>query len=206
MQIYFLQAMNQAQVLSSVVYKISRKIPLHRHFYIVDIAYKSKGSVFLSVTNFPIFSRISVYGMQDVDFIVLNRSYIDVLPNTTDGYKAELHFVCDNGVVFNSPYPNLTHFQESSFNSYLHENLLKPHGIAICKSRDILVCLWNRRYSDQSAGKVVKLHQKSEIVLEIESEKNIPLFVCPTYITENGNGDICISDVRAVVVTDAGGM
>lgn len=28
----------------------------------------------------------------------------------------------------------------------------------------------------------------------------------PTYIAENGNGDICFSDVRAVVDTDAGGM
>uniref|UniRef100_K1P9E2 Uncharacterized protein n=1 Tax=Magallana gigas TaxID=29159 RepID=K1P9E2_MAGGI len=37
-------------------------------------------------------------------------------------------------------------------------------------------------------------------------DKNIPLLICPTYIAENGNGDICVSDVRAVVVTDAGGM
>lgn len=34
-------------------------------------------------------------------------------------------------------------------------------------------------------------------------DKNRPLYVCPTYIAENGNRDICVSDVRAMVVTDA---
>ena len=37
-------------------------------------------------------------------------------------------------------------------------------------------------------------------------DKNRPLLVCPTYLKENGNGDICVSDVGAVVVTDAEGM
>nr|XP_022312589.1 LOW QUALITY PROTEIN: tripartite motif-containing protein 2-like [Crassostrea virginica] len=41
---------------------------------------------------------------------------------------------------------------------------------------------------------------------EIFMDKNRPLLVCPTYLKENGNGDICVSDVGAVVVTDAGGM
>lgn len=42
--------------------------------------------------------------------------------------------------------------------------------------------------------------------LQISMDKNQPLYICPTYIAENGNGDICVSDVKAVVVTDAGGM
>ena len=37
-------------------------------------------------------------------------------------------------------------------------------------------------------------------------DKNRPLLVCPTYLKENGNSDICMSDVGSVVITDAGGM
>ena len=37
-------------------------------------------------------------------------------------------------------------------------------------------------------------------------DKNRPLLVSSTYLKENGNSDICVSDVGSVVVTDAGGM
>ena len=37
-------------------------------------------------------------------------------------------------------------------------------------------------------------------------DKNRPLLVCSTYLKENGNSDICVSDAGSVVVTDAGGM
>nr|XP_022307502.1 uncharacterized protein LOC111113498 [Crassostrea virginica] len=66
----------------------------------------------------------------------------------------------------------------------------------------ILICLWNNRIGEQSLGKVVSDDERFEIF----TDKNQPLFICPTYIAENGNGDICVSDVGAVVVTDAGGM
>ncbi|XP_078330744.1 uncharacterized protein LOC144624709 [Crassostrea virginica] len=70
------------------------------------------------------------------------------------------------------------------------------------KSETILICLWNNRVNERSLGKVVSVDERFEIF----TDKNKPLFICPTYIAENGNGDICVSDVGAVVVTDAGGM
>ncbi|XP_062596453.1 uncharacterized protein LOC134257894 [Saccostrea cucullata] len=81
-----------------------------------------------------------------------------------------------------------------------------PNGIALCKSGSLLVCMWNHQVHDRSLGKVLKLSLQGDKRFEIETNKNRPLFICPTYITENGNGDICVSDVNAVVVTDAGGF
>lgn len=82
------------------------------------------------------------------------------------------------------------------------ENGYTPQGITTSKTGGILVCLWNNQIGDRSFGKVVRTKDSFEIF----TDKNNPLYICPTYIAENGNGDICVSDVRAVVVTDAGGM
>ncbi|XP_078329820.1 uncharacterized protein LOC144624235 [Crassostrea virginica] len=77
-----------------------------------------------------------------------------------------------------------------------------PQGVVATRSGAILICLWNNKVGEQSLGKVVSVKERFEIF----TDKNQPLFICPTYIAENGNGDICVSDVGAVVVTDAGGM
>ncbi|XP_062591580.1 uncharacterized protein LOC134253080 [Saccostrea cucullata] len=74
------------------------------------------------------------------------------------------------------------------------------------KSGAILISLWNHQMHKRLLGKVVKLSKFGKKHFEIESDKNRPLFICPTHIAENGNGDICVSDVNAVVVTDAGGF
>lgn len=200
--------MNQAQVLSTAVYRISRTLSLKYPFYIIDIAYSNYGTVCLSVTNtsrVSIRSRSFLSRMQDVKVIVPTGSYIDVSP--IGHGDVDEHFFFDKTERVCSSQLGFTNVgKPSSFITYLNDNQLKPHGIAISKSGGILMCLWNRKYSDQSAGKVVKLYQYYEIVLEIESDKNIPMFVFPSYKAENGNGDICVSDVRTVVVTDAGGM
>jgi hypothetical protein len=81
-----------------------------------------------------------------------------------------------------------------------------PNGIATCKSGDILVCRWNHQLGESSRGSVLKLNPDDEIVLEITSNKSRPLFTCPTYVTENGNEDVCVSDLDAVVVTDKAGL
>ncbi|XP_062583826.1 uncharacterized protein LOC134245565 [Saccostrea cucullata] len=91
----------------------------------------------------------------------------------------------------------------------LHDELTTgytPNGLAVCKSGAILACLWNHQVHKRSQGKVLKLSLGGVKLFEIETDKNRPLFICPTYITENGNEDICVSDVNAVVVTDAGGF
>ncbi|XP_078327598.1 uncharacterized protein LOC111117709 [Crassostrea virginica] len=93
--------------------------------------------------------------------------------------------------------------QESSF-----QTGFSAQGIAVCKSRNILISLWNNEIGKRSIGKVIALTSIFRMVegFQIFMDKNRPLLVCPTYLKENGNGDICVSDVGAVVVTDAGGM
>ncbi|XP_062608054.1 uncharacterized protein LOC134269882 [Saccostrea cucullata] len=76
----------------------------------------------------------------------------------------------------------------------------------MCKLGAILVCLWNNQVHDRSIGKVLKLSHTGIRVFEIKTDKNRPLFICPTYLTENGNEDIYVSDVNAVVVTDTRGF
>ncbi|XP_062606764.1 tripartite motif-containing protein 3-like [Saccostrea cucullata] len=84
----------------------------------------------------------------------------------------------------------------------------KPHGLAQCGSGRLLVCLWNQKPREKSQGKVCKLfvNDTMQQICEYEYDKSTPLFKCPTYITENGNGDICVSDEGAVVVLNEVGM
>ncbi|XP_061180842.1 uncharacterized protein LOC133189505 [Saccostrea echinata] len=88
----------------------------------------------------------------------------------------------------------------------IQKNGFTPTGIAVCKSKAILICLWNNKAHEKSLGKVLKLNTDGHKILEIQYQNNLPYFTCPTYITENGNGDICFSDVDRVVVTDAVGF
>lgn len=75
-------------------------------------------------------------------------------------------------------------------------------GILFHREQGILVCLWNKECDENSFGKVFSIENDFEIF----ADKNRRLYVCPTYIAENGNGDICVSDTNAVIVTDAAGM
>lgn len=164
--------MNQAQVLSTAVYRISRTLSLKYPFYIIDIAYSNYGSVCLSVTNK---SGVSIRsGTEDVKLILPIGSYIDV-PST--GYQhVDVHFILDNVVKICSSQRGFTNVgKPSSFITYLNDNQLKPHGIAVSKSGGILVCLWNRKYREESAGKVVKLYKSNEVVL---SQTRISLCSC----------------------------
>lgn len=47
----FLQAMNQAEALSSVNYRILKTISLNHQLYIIDVAYSNRGTVYFSFTN-----------------------------------------------------------------------------------------------------------------------------------------------------------
>ena len=80
--------------------------------------------------------------------------------------------------------------------------------IAVCKSGKVLLSPWNNEIGERSVGKVISIKPGYPIeeCVQIFTDKNLPLLVCPTYIAKNRNGDICVSDVGAVVVTDAGGI
>lgn len=72
--------MNQAQALSSVHYRILKTIFLNEHFYIIDIAYNSGGTVYLSFTNLSHYTRVAIYGTKDVKLAIPTGSYIGVSP------------------------------------------------------------------------------------------------------------------------------
>lgn len=199
--------MNQAQALSSVNYRILRTISLNQQFYIIDIAYSDRDTVCLSVCADQIFyaspKNINIE-IKPFRIVLPTGSYINYGDST-------IYYINDNIVnacSCTSSYLSINGLK--LLQNKADVNLFQTHGIAVCKSGYILVCQWNRKFKDQSAGKVVKIQyiddNRSGIVMEIESDKNQPLYICPTYIAENGNGDICVSDVRTVVVTDAGGM
>lgn len=196
--------MNQAQVLSLENYRILRTISLGEHFYINDIAYSEKGTVFLSVIN-HLYNIPSVpIGMNGVRILLPTGSYIN--------YKySQFYYIEDNIVNSCSPSDCTVKIKAPKIlQNEADKQIFQTHGIAVNKSGFLLICQWNRRFKEQSAGKIIKLryinNHRNEIAMEIESDKNNPLYVCPTYIAENDNGDICVSDVKAVVVTDAGGM
>lgn len=72
----------------------------------------------------------------------------------------------------------------------------------VCKLGDVFICLWNNEIGEKSLGKVILING----IFNIFIDKNYFLYVCFIYIVENGNGDICVFDVRVVVVMDVGGM
>ena len=76
-----------------------------------------------------------------------------------------------------------------------------PQGIVVCKSGDILISPWNNEIADRSIGKVISMTCTFQLAgsFEIFMDKNRPLLVCPTYLKENCNDGICVSDVGAVV-------
>lgn len=205
-------ALTQAQSLSSEVFSIVNTISLGQRRYIFDMITYVPGHVSLSMINPDLYdvSNLS-YKQKRVHIALPTGCYIAKAPYSELFYGIEnMIATCNSydefkkGITVN----NIFWTQNTSeANTYTW----KPHGIAVSK-KHVLVCLWNQKFRKQSIGKVMKIRTEKHGVpnnptcIEIQSDKNIPLYVCPTYIVENGNGDICVSDVRAVVVTDAGGM
>lgn len=77
-----------------------------------------------------------------------------------------------------------------------------PKGVHTTKSGDILVCLWNGQRKEKSHGKVIKYSKMGKELKEFDSHNHRAFFACPMYVTENGLGDICVSDwnKKSVVV------
>eukprot|EP00105_Crassostrea_gigas_P041866 XP_019926014.1 PREDICTED: uncharacterized protein LOC105335830 [Crassostrea gigas] len=205
-------ALTQAQSISSEVYRIVDTISLGQRYYIFDMITHASGHVSLSMINPDLYDDSNLSYKQKKVYVALptgcyiaNAPYgvlfygIENMIATYGSYDEFKRGITVNNIFWTQNTP------ESNTYSW------KPHGIAFSKYH-LLVCLWNQKFRQQSIGKVMKIRTEKNGVpnnrtcIEIQSDKNIPLYVCPTYIVENGNGDICVSDVRAVVVTDAGGM
>ena len=196
--VYFTQALHQAQALAAAKYKLTLTIPLPQHTHIVDLAHMSiDNTVCISVRSTagpgqPI-PNSSVSFLKEhgkpirTEVLSYNGDYI-VIDNSL-GKMASIHY------RIAKVWPPTE--EKSDQNEYY-----TPQGVVATRSGAILICLWNNKVGKRSLGKVVSVNERFEIF----TDKNQPLFICPTYIAENGNGDICVSDVGAVVVTDAGGM
>lgn len=68
---------------------------------------------------------------------------------------------------------------------------------------DLLVGMYRE---DIKTGKVTRYNQGGQLTQMIEHDINgLEIYRQPSYITENNNGNIVVSDYRAVVVTELGG-
>ncbi|XP_062595896.1 uncharacterized protein LOC134257271 [Saccostrea cucullata] len=195
--------MMQAQVVSAVVYQIAKTINCGQKC-IFDLGYVTNESLCVSVVNTKDKSTSSNFDNGAFRFFSTSSTYLCYVRSD----ESEYIIFSENGCLI--CWITLPNSKNTIDRWYLSEDELwkgyTPNGIAACKSGGILVCLWNKQVLERSQGKVVKLSLDQYKLLEIEINKNRPLFTCPTYIAENGNEDICVSDVNAVVVTDAAGL
>nr|XP_034309427.1 uncharacterized protein LOC109618689 [Crassostrea gigas] len=68
---------------------------------------------------------------------------------------------------------------------------------------DLLVGMYN---DDTGTGKVTRYNQSGQLIQCIQHDNTgLELYITPNYITENNNGDVVVSDYRAVVVTECEG-
>ena len=180
--------------MATAKYKLILTIPLTHHTYIVDLAHNGDSKVYISVRSTaapePCSPEIREY-FPDL------CTHLFVLSYNGDFIVAH-KFASKTSAYYQRAKVWPPNWDESDQN---HDHYI-PQGMAATRSGKFLICLWNNRVGVRSLGKVVLENEPFEIF----TDKNQPLFICPTYIAENGNGDICVSDVGAVVVTDAGSM
>nr|XP_022312588.1 uncharacterized protein LOC111117709 [Crassostrea virginica] len=199
-------ALNQAQDVSVVNYRIHKSFSLDRAEYIFDIAYL--GNFFHRKPGIGISVASAYDDHQDVyspDISVFTRGifieYNALSKTVLYGKDNAVYQTTSQGLPGPYQESNLVWTQGTTSGFSLK-------GIAVCKSGKALLSLWNNKIGERSVGKVIVINpgRPMEECVKIFTDKNLPLLVCPTYIAKNGNGDICVSDVEAVVVTDAGGM
>lgn len=199
----FLQALRQAQELVALVYRIVKTIPLGRRLYTVDIFCNRKSLLGISAVNVDNFNKIETVTFNSPSglYIAFEEKY-DMPDNFIFGAENSVFIKSSNNGI-SDLWPGM-HTKYHPLIPGLTPRLgFTPQGIAVRKSGGILICLWNNEIGPHSYGKVILGGDNN---FQIFTDKNNPLYICPSYIAENGNGDICVSDVRAVVVTDAGGM
>ena len=178
--------------MATAKYKLLSTIPLTQHTYIVDLAHNGNSKVYISVrSEAGPKSQILNFYVEEHDL------YIEILSNNGDFIVKGKY----DQIQTSANYKKAKVWPSYGKKSDQNDDYI-PQGMVATRSGAILACLWNNKVGKRSLGKVVSVNEQFEIF----TDKNQPLFICPTYIAENGNGDICVSDVGAVVVTDAGGM
>ncbi|XP_078327591.1 uncharacterized protein LOC111115561 isoform X1 [Crassostrea virginica] len=206
-------ALIQAEDLSVVSYSIKKVFPLSFPANIVDITLIRRG-YYSNVIGISVANRSSAcyaistdiqYISNEARFVVYNPDSNCISYGNGTAVFCSSTYIDESGRITSSEGGEV--WPSGPRKSPL-DTRFSPQGIAVCKSGDILISLWNNEIADRSIGKVISMTNTFQLAggFEIFMDKNRPLLVCPTYLKENGNGDICVSDVGAVVVTDAGGM
>lgn len=160
-----LQSSRQAQVSSSLRYTVLKTIPLERRLYIFDISLNQKGDVGISVVK----NRQSL----PVRFCSPYGLYIALQDDTL--ICATKDSVLIGGSIF---WPVLSTYSNTLIPAAGCSPVLgyTPQGITVCKSGNILVCLWNNKIGDKSLGKVISIIED----FQISTDKNRPsTFVQP---------------------------
>nr|XP_022308922.1 uncharacterized protein LOC111114752 [Crassostrea virginica] len=214
--------LHQAQALAVAKYKLLSTIPLQQNQFIADLTYAGNGIIGISVKSTSVpkgFDPSFSYFLKkkhdstvvtkiiscDGDYLGFGDSWqsfshgvVDALFKVYGGIRKITEgrqYREEDKLVLKQVWPSVENKSDRN-GDYIAQ------GIVVTRSGKLLICLWNNRIGERSLGKVISSYGPFEIF----TDKNQPLFICPTYIAENGNGDICVSDVGAVVVTDNGGM
>lgn len=200
----------QAQVLWAVVYRVVKQIKKPTNYGEIrcafDLAYTGNGKVAVSVVNHEIQKWNVSFTDGDISWFSTCGSCV-----TYDKNRTLIIFSSGEALQYMRIQNIMAHLTfriwsyEDSVTLYQKKGYT-PNGTAMCKTGDILVCLWNQSLEKNSHGLVLKLNMSGKKIFEIESNKSRRLFTCPVYVTENGNEDVCVSDLDAVVVTDRMGM
>ncbi|XP_062585250.1 uncharacterized protein LOC134246919 [Saccostrea cucullata] len=134
----------------------------------------------------------------------------DSVPNTFDTFSHGVHTVNTLGelIYIDNSY-NIIKLQQTTDNikkSRLIKKMKKWKPFCVFSSPsngDLLVGMYN---TETDKGKVTRYNDKGQLIQTMQyANTGMELYSGPSYITENNNGDIVVSDVGAVVVTNREG-
>lgn len=90
-------------------------------------------------------------------------------------------------------------YEISEFESF---NPYKAFGIHVTDDERVLVCL----QGPQGNSKVVVMSELGMMIQEIQNDQdNEPIFKTPKWLTQNANGQICVSDDRNLIIVEPSG-
>lgn len=202
-----MHAMLRPKHLQSPKYRLEKTIPLGQHHYLFDMTCSGQGILAVSDAFYHSIDKQQIFFNSPAGLYIAHQNEGTNKPKFIFGTDDSVfQYDCEYR-TYSKIWPSTITVDEqvrtlTTATKFSSTTDYSPQGILVRKCGDILICLWNNEKGERSLGKVVSAKGEFRIFMD----KNIPLLICPTYIAENGNGDICVSDVKAVVVTDAGGM